>query len=411
METAALETDARPAVEPDLHPWRWRWATGLAHALVFGPVAFHLLYRSDSVRGPNLFPTHTEFAETAFDGLWHFGSPSQLWQVAAKGLDVVLPFDIRFGALIAALLFYAWFGIVVAEVLRPRRTGYGLGPAAALVVSLGLAMLESPAGLWGWGSFTGTGVFMPVYLPYAATTLASLAPNTLLVWEVARWTSGDLPKPLRWRIPALLLLASFAKPTLVPLLLVAVPLVVLIRSIRRRSGSGRERDGRPTMTSVLVLLVGPAIVLTLIQLLVTVRYVVNRGGWVFSPLTELRDLHVRFPFFWLIGLFPILALVVVGKRLFDDEAILLCSTGAVIGVVAALLLRREGTTYQGDVLQLSEAAFAMLMIFIPRRLIELRQRGELSTAAGATLLVVLSTYLVAGLMGWAWRTGLAYPGL
>lgn len=385
---------------------RWRAATGAAHALVFGPVAYGLLYR-DEVRGPNLFPTHTEFARTAFDGLWHFGSPSQLWQAAVKAFDVVLPSDLRFAALVAALVFYAFFGIAVAEVLRNRGAVGAPGPAVALGLSLVLAMLESPVGLWGWDRYTTTGIFMPIYLPYAATTLASLGPNVLLLREVARWMSGKLPPRSRWHITALLLLASFAKPTLVPLLLVVVPAVALIRAARPGSGDVQS----PSLRQVAGWFVLPGTVITLVQLLVTVRYVENRGGWVLSPLTELRDLHVQFPRFWWIALFPLVSIVLVRGRLLRDEAVLLAVAGAGVGVVAALLLRRTGTSYQGDVLQLSQAAFAMAMIFMPRRMIELWKRGSLSRPTAVILVLVLIPYLLAGLVGWAWRTGLAYPSL
>lgn len=393
-----------PAATPP-HLGRWRATTGLVHVLIFGPVAWNLLYGLPQGQ-PNLFPTHTAFAETAFDGLWHFGSPSQLWQAATKAIDVVLPGDIRFAALVAALVFYAFFGIAIAEVLRNRGAIGSVGPAAALGLSVVLAMLESPSGLWGWSGYMSTEPFLPLYLPFAATTLASLGPNVLLMWEVARWTSGEMPARERWHIGALLALASFAKPTLVPLLIVVVPALTIVRSRRADRAPHAPRLGEVARWLVL-----PGVAITLIQLLVTVRYVVNRGGWVLSPLTELHDLGADVPYFWLAVAFPLFALAVAGRRLLRDDAVLLGVLGAALGIVACLLLRRTGTSYQGDVLQLPEAALAMLMIFMPRRMIELWKRGELAPGQAVALIAGLVPYLVAGIFGWLWRLDVARPSL
>lgn len=404
---------APSAPGPAGRSWWWLGAVATIHVVVFGPVAYRGLYQTDDWVGSNLFPTHAAFAPHAFDAIWRPATPGYLWQATARLFGLPFGEDLRPGALLATLVFYALFGVAIFELYQRAPSGGPLlGPGAALGASVGLALLEVPAALSGWAN-TDERLFLPLYLPYSATTIGSLGLNVLVLWFVGDLVGGRLPDRRRKVLVALVVLAIVAKPTLMPLLVVAALVVSVIDDRRRRQGRSVAGSGRgPVLSDVVRLVVLPAAAITVLQFVTTVYKVQyegvfdGRGGWRWDPLVELRALDGLTPYFWLGLLFPLVAVLVVRGPLWEDQSVRLATIGIIVGIIASLLLTRSGTVYKGDVVQLPEAAMAMLVVFIPRRLLELRRINRLPVWAAAACLLALLPYVIAGAMSWSCHVGL-----
>lgn len=402
--------------------WAWWIGVGLLHALLFGPIAYRALYRGDDFVGPNLFPHHTWFSTFAFEDVWRPATPGYLFLFAARSVNEVLrSSDPRLGAVIATSFFYALFGVAIFEALRRTTSGEELMPrAGAAVGSVLIALLESPAALLGWTRYVAGDLFLPLYLPFAPTTIGSLGLNVLLMLEVGRLVDGTLPARSRWRVPVLVVLATIAKPTLSPLLMLVVVIVVVAE--RWTGASTVPFDRGRWMTKVrsvglLVLLPGLAVLIP--QYLATAYLVQyprpgfdDRGSWTFAPLAELRDLNALTVTFWLALVFPLVAVVLLRSRLWSDAPVRLALIAAAIGIGLALALERTGSSdWKGDMLQLPAAAVAVLMVFIPRRVYELFQRQQIARVPLIVLSLVLLPYLLAGMTSWSCHVGLGCPAL
>jgi hypothetical protein len=418
--------------------WGWWLVVGGIHALMFGPIAWRALYTNGpEFVGPNLFRAHTKFSTFVFDDWWRPATPGYLWQVSARtATEALRSTDPRVGAVIATTCFYALFGVAIFEVYRRvvDRRVTALAPWIAAAASVGIALLESPAALVGWTEFEHGRLFLPLYLPYAPTTIGSLGLNVLLLLYVGELIDGRLAGRRRWIVPVLAVLTTVAKPTLSPLLVAVIVGGWALASLRRRPDDGATPtvtaevddgvDGAGTTTrraprdwaSAMWLVVLPTVLVLIPQYYVTATKVQypgtaydDRGGWAIHPFQELRDLGALTVYFWIALLFPIVAFVLVRRGLWRDTAVRLAAVGTVIGIVAAILLARTGSVWKGDMLQLPEAAIAAMIVFMPRRLVELRRLGEVSVATFVVLAVVLSPYLVAGTMSWSCHVGLGCP--
>ncbi len=410
--------DAR---ERRLPVWGWWIIVGAVHVAVFGPLAFRAEYRRDEFVGPNLFRAHTIFTGFVFDDWWRPATPGYLWQVTARSFTELLrSTDLRLGGVIATCCFYALFGIAIFEVFRrvtlPIRP---LAPAWAAVASVVIALLESPAAIGGWSAFQEGRIFLPLYLPYAPTTIGSLGLNVLLLLLVSELIEGRLPRRRWWSVALIVVLATIAKPTMAPLLVAVVLGYAAIAGVSHRPRLGLEDDGggdRASWADLLRLVVLPAIIILIPQYLVTASKVQypgtaydDRGGWTIHPFAELRDLNGLTVLFWLALLFPIVAMVVARREMWRDAAIRVALLAAGIGLVGTVLLERTGSVWKGDMLQLPEAAIGLLLVFMPRRALDLRRAGLLGAAATVALLVALAPYVVAGTMSWSCHVGLGCP--
>ncbi len=404
---------------------------GAVHAIAFGPVAYRALYRSEDFEGPNLFQAHTVFTGYVFDGLWRPATPGYLWQVTARlATEATGSGDLRAGAVIASAAFSAFFGVAIYEVYRQSRDSVPpLVPVLAALASLAVAMFENPAALSGWSEFEQGRIFLPLYLPFAPTTIGSLALNVLVLLAVADLIDGRLTGRRRWRVPLLMVLATIGKPTLTPLIVAAISIAAiggfLIDRARGRSGPSASVPGGGTgllgaidpMTAVRLIVV-PGVAVLIPQFLVTATKVQypgsgydDRGGWRVHPLAELGDLNALTPYFWLVLVFPLAAFALTRTGLWRDTAVRIATAATALGIVAAMLLERTESIWKGDMLQLPGAAVAMLMVFIPRRVIELRRSGEVSALAFSVLALTLAPSLVAGVWSWSCRVGLGCPAI
>lgn len=400
--------------------WRWWALVALVHVVLFAPVAYRAEFDRSTFIGPNLFRAHTIFSGFVFADWWRPATPGYLWQVTARTFtELSRTGDLRVGAMIATWFFYGLFGVAIFEVYRRSDDEQkSVSWAVALVASVIIAMLESPAAFIGWKAFADGRLFMPLYLPFAPTTIGVLGINVFLLLTVAALLDGRLGREQRRWVPALVVISVVAKPTMVPLLVVVVLGYSVVAAGCRRPSLGLSAGpaGRPGWRSVVWLVAVPAVVVLLLQYLVTATKVQypgtgydDRGGWVFHPLSELRQLDGLTPLFWSVLVFPLVALVVARRAMWADTAVRLALLATAIGIAAAGLLERTGSTWKGDMLQLPEAAIALLMVFMPKRAWEMRRSGQLGAVAWSALVVCFVPYVVTGVASWGCRVGIGCP--
>lgn len=385
------------------------------HVAIFTYVAWRGTYRPSDFVGPDLFHRHGRLVSYAFTEWWRPLTPGYLYRFVAQTFNVLLgQSDELVGAVITCAIAYGVFGVALYETYRRTVAGTPLlSRRAAVGASVLVALLESPAALWGWTRFMSDGLFLPMYLPFVPTTLVSLGLNLFLLLAVSDLVTGRTRRDRRWVVPALVVAAALAKPTLIPVLAVAAVVVVWWddRERRRAGEASRLRD-------VIVLVVIPSVVIMALQLLVTIYKLEypaegwdDRGGWTILPFEELRALQALNVKFFLFLLFPIVALAVAGRRLLADRSVRLSVVATLVGLAMALLLSRTGSDYRGDMLQPLEAAMSIAIIVMIRRLIELRRAGELTVAGAVWCGLALAPYVAAGLTSYSCHVGLGCPAL
>ncbi|MEZ5321276.1 MAG: hypothetical protein R2698_04215 [Microthrixaceae bacterium] len=395
-------------------------AAGSIHALVWLPVVCRALFDPRHV-SPNLFPIHTRFTLYAFDDWWRPATPGYLWDFTTNLANRLIPgTDPRVGAAVTATAFFAAYGVVVFELLR-RRTDRStlLGPSWALTASLLVVLAESPAALAGWEGFTDRGgLFLPVQLWFAPTSIAVLALNLVAIQEVCDFLGGLIPRRHWWRVGALLVLTTLAKPTLTPLLVVAVPLVHIASSRCRLAG-----PDRPRIADVVGFVVLPTALILAAQTWVTVNKVVytgdqvdDRGGWHLNPGAELSHLGALRPLFWAVAILPLAAIAFGGARILRDRPVRLLVVASSLALAAAFLFERSRSEWKGDMLQLSVTAIGLLCFFSFRWWLERWSdavRRDRTTRKRLTpfvsLSVIVAIYVVSGVLRWSCHTGLGCP--
>jgi hypothetical protein len=396
--------------------WRWRFTVGAVHAALFSFVAYRGIFRPGEWVGPNLLDKHTALVPYAFESIWRPATPGYLFRFSSQAINELFGFsDIRIGALITCAIAYAVFGIALYETFRRTNPGRSLlTPSRAMVVSVAVALLESPAALWGWTRFSGDRFFLPLYLPFVPTTLVSLGINLFLMLAIASLVDGRLPAHRAKYLPVLVVVAAVAKPTLLPVLTFAALVVTAFddRSSRRLDPHAPRR-----LFDVIRFVAVPGAVVMGIQLYATVYKLDyaeagydDRGGWVLAPFRELRQLHALTPLFFAVFLLPVVALLLFRTRLLRDRSVLLVSVSMVPALAMALLLSRNGT-YKGDMLQPLEAAVSTALILVVRRLIELRRRGDLPWREVVASLLLLAPYVAAGVTSYGCHMGVGCPSL
>lgn len=400
--------------------WAWRAAVGVTHAIVFGFTAYRAEFHRSEILGPSLYRAHTIFTGFVFHDWWRPFTPGYLWQVTARVLtEASGTGDLRVGATIATSLFYGIFGVAIFEVFRRSVWNAPRIPSAwAFAASLVIAMLESPAAFAGWRAFVSGRIFLPLYLSYAPTTVGSLGLNVFLLLWVADLVDGRLsPRRQRW-LPALVALAAVAKPTMVPVTVVVVLGYALVATISRRSslGLGTGPDAPPGWIAVVRLVVLPAAAILIPQFVVTATKVQypgtgydDRGAWILHPLAELRDLNGLSPLFWVVLAFPLVALIFARRWTWTDTAVRFALLAAAIGIIASVLFERSGSHWKGDLLQLPQAAIALVLVFLPKRLIDGCRSGNINARTVAGLTIAFVPYVLAGTLSWTCRAGIACP--
>lgn len=392
--------------------WKWRGAVALIHGLILGSYAVNALFRPRMMY-PNLYIGHAGLIERSFSSPLEPGLAHFLWHGTSKlSTALVGAGDVRVGAAIVSVAAYMLFGVCLFEVFRQLDDG-PLSPLWATLASLGIALLETPAALQGWEAIVDPRTsFLALYLGFIPTSVASLGFNVLMVWFASRLLMGDLAATARRWLPPVVIAASLAKPNLVAPLTAAVAALSLVARYSTWSLWGMRLD-RDSFPSVLRLIVVPTVAVTIFQdYLIRYRnHEAIRGGWVLDPLSEMSDLGAFGWQFWLVLTFPIAAVVLLRRRLIGDVAVTISFGALLVGIVLSLLLARSNPTYQGDVLQLCQASAAMLMVFIPRRLVTLGRQGQVRPAVAVALTLVLIPYAVAGAATWRCQSGIVecYP--
>lgn len=396
--------------------WRWRGVVGITHLALFSFIAYRGIFRPGAWVGPNLMHKHTALVPYAFEHYWSAATPGFLFRATSQTANILLGVsDHRVGALVTCAISYAVFGIALYETFRRTNLGaWLLAPPWALLASVVVALLESPAALWGWTRFSDDRLFLPLYLPFVPTTLVSLGLNMFLMLAVASVVGGRMP-PRRARfVPLLVVTAAMAKPTLLPVLVFAAVVVAVFedRSRRRLDPHATRRLG-----AVMRLVALPAAVVLAIQLYTTVyllEYDIypydDRGGWSVVPFEELRRLRALTPLFFAALLLPVVALVIFRRRLLRDQSVLLVLVAMIPALAMALLLARNGT-YEGDMLQPLMATVATAVILILRRLIELRRDGDLAGWEVTVSALLLAPYVLAGATSYGCHIGVGCPSL
>lgn len=393
--------------------WRWRAAVALAHGLIFGPYVVNALFRPAFF--PSIYLGIAARIETTFTSPLDPGSAHFLWPGTAKLVNAVIgASDVRVGAAVVSIAAYMFFGVCLFEVFRQLDDG-PLLPSLAAAASIGIALLETPTSLLGWERITDPAtVFLALYMPFIPTSIASLGFNVLLVWFGSRLLLGQLPRRTRPWLPVLVVAAALAKPNLVaPLTGVLVVMSLWARyAARPVFGTLLDRDSFSAVGRLIVL---PAVAVTIFQdYLLRYRIADDIGGsWVINPLSEMRDLGAFSWQFWLVMLLPVVALLALRGRLLGDIAVVLSFGAFTVGLVASLLLARDNPYYQGDVLQLCQAATAMLVVFISRRVLTLFRRGQIRPVVVCVLTLALIPYVLAGAATWRCHSGLSecYPSV
>lgn len=371
----------------------------VVHAVVFAPVAYRFIYRGADQPGPNLFPAHIEFAKEELRA-WQAFAPESLWFFLVKAVNVVMPGSYEAAAFVVAVGFYAFFGVVLyalfSEVLEPSPRHRVL----AGTLSVAFALMESPTALLGWNRFGEGHLFLSLYIPFSATSLASLGVNVVLIWQVGRFLEGSLPRRRLWVIPALTVFAGIAKPNLVPMVLVVAPLYPLVTSWSVRP------DALKSAFRAFCLVTLPGAVSGVFQLLAILRYTPYTGGWRIAPLAELRDLDGMRPAFWTVLVAPAVVMLVYRRLVLSDAAVRVSLACSGIALVLSLVLERVGSPYRGDVLQLLQASIGVLYVFLGRQVLAVESDGRGSSGRRSWAYASFGFAVVAGLASWTYHVGL-----
>ncbi|MFN8050319.1 MAG: hypothetical protein U0Q22_02680 [Acidimicrobiales bacterium] len=381
---------------------RWIVVVAALHALVFGPVAFHALFRPGLVF-PNLWLWHAARIPDTFRTPLTPVQPHFGWHLFAKAIDVLLPgTDPRIAGTATSILASAGFGVALYVVFR--RTDDGrvlLRPAAAVGAGLALALMESPAALQGFQALASpTTRFVPLYYSFVPTTLAAMGLNVAMVWLTGLLVDGRLGSRARRFLPLLVVATAIAKPNLVPAIALVAPALAWVAA-RRGEGGPRQR-----VVDALRLVTLPAAIVTAFQFSILRWFspAYLTGGIAIRPMWELREFGGLGWQFWLICLFPLVALLLVRSPLLDVSVRV--SLGLfLVGLGASVIFARSGQTLYkgadgGDIIQLAGAGATVLLIFACRRVLILRREGRVSAAVLAVLALTLVPYLAAGVMTW-----------
>lgn len=402
MTDTTLEEPATARTTPPGLERGWLVTVAGLFVVVFGPVAYHALFRPASVF-PNLWLWHAAripetFREPLYPVQPHFG-----WHLFSKVIDPLLPgTDPRLAGTVTSMLASAGFGVALYVVFRRTDRGLPLlAPIGAIGASLAIAMMESPGALQGFEALTDPATrFVPLYYSFVPTTLAGMGLNVVLVWSTALLVDGRLA--LRWKrfLPLVVVVTAIAKPNLVPAIAIVAP--VLARFPARcglLADDGRVRDAVRLVTL-------PALAVTAFQFAILRWFSppVLTGGLSIRPMWELRQFGGLEWQFWAICLFPVVAIVLVRSPLFDSSVRVSLGLFAV-GMVASIIFARSGeTVYKGsvggDIIQMAGAGATVLLIFAVRRVLILRKEHRVSPVVVAVLALVLVPYLAAGVMTW-----------
>jgi hypothetical protein len=399
---------------PRLRPWGY--VAAAVHAVVFAPVILSALFRPTTMH-PSLWVWHAARIPETFHVPWrpvqaHFG-----WAAVSRLVDAVLPTsDPRIAGAIVSLAAAGGFGAALWFVFT--RTDQGrplLSPRLAVVASVVVALLEAPPAIQGWQALVNPDTsFVPLYFPFVPTTLAAMGLNVMAVWGAARVLDGSASRQLRRWLPLVVVAAAVAKPNVVPMLGVMAPVVALAVARGRVSEPGARRS----LVDILALVSAPAMAVTALQFVIITWFspAELQGTMDWRPFWEVRELGGFGWQFWLVGLLPVVAVVLLGRRLLVDKAVLLSVASFALALWIALMFARGGDTpwkgaVGGDIIQLAATTLAMVVIFTIRRLVVLRAAGQLRTVVAAIMVVVLLPYLAAGLSTWRCHSGLAecYP--
>ncbi len=400
-DTTTQDRTADQVRKPGIE-WPWVALVAGLHALVFGPVAYHALFRPALVF-PNLWVWHAaRIPDTFSDPLSpvqpHFG-----WHLFSRAIDVVVPgADPRIAGTITSILASAGFGAALYFVFR--RTDEGrplLAPVAAVIASLALAMMESPAALQGFDALASPATrFVPLYYSFVPTTLASMGLNVAMVWLTGLLVEDRLGPTMRRVLPPLVVVTAIAKPNLVPAIAIVAPALAWL------TARGAPRGQRRGVSDALRLVTLPAAAVTVFQFSILRWFSPSylTGGIAIRPMWELREFGGLGWQFWLICLFPVVALLLVRTPLLDASVQVALGL-FVVGLAASVVFARSGDTIYkgslgGDIIQLAGAGAAVLLIFGCRRVLVLRQEGRVSAPVLAILALVLVPYLAAGVATW-----------
>jgi len=419
MSGASAPIDLRqdaPGAAASRSEWRWRGVVGITHLAVFSFIAYRGIFRPGAWVGPNLMHKHTALVPYAFEHYWSAATPGFLFRAASEAVNILLgASDHRIGALVTCAISYAAFGIALYETFRRTNLGaWLLTPPWAMLASVVVALLESPAALWGWTRFSDDRLFLPLYLPFVPTTLVSLGLNLFLMLAVASVLGGRM-SPRRARlVPLLVVAAAVAKPTLLPVLVFAA---VAVASFEDRSRRRLDPHAPPRLGTVMRLVALPAAVVLAVQLYTTIyllEYDIypydDRGGWSLIPFEELRQLRALTPLFFAAFLLPVGALLIFRRRLLRDKSVLLVFVAMIPALAMALLLARNGT-FKGDMLQPLMTTVSTALILILRRLLELRRDGELAGWEVVVSGLLLAPYVLAGATSYGCHIGAGCPSL
>lgn len=392
-------------------------AVVLLHALVFAPVVLSALFRPRMVV-PNLWLGHAAMISETFRDPLSPNQPHFGWHLASRVVDVVLPgSDPRVAAAVVSIVAAAGLGAALYWILRHTDDGSELlSRWAAAGVSVAVALMESPAAIQGWEALlTPRSRFVPMYYSFVPTTPAAMGLNVALVWVSAQFVRGRLPARRRLLLPLLVVATAIVKPSLVPALAVVVPVCVLL--VRRtRLGLVDERHG--SVADAIRLVTVPAVLVLAFQFSIAIWLspADRTGGVELRPFWELGEMGGFGWQFWLVLLFPVVALALLRRRLLDDVAVLLGLGLFSVGLVATLLFARSGlTVYKGanggDILQLAAAGATVLLVYSIRRVIVLTRERSMSRTLAVVLALVLVPYLVAGVSTYRCQSGLVacYP--
>jgi len=371
----------------------------VVHAVVFAPVAYRLIYPGGEQVGPNLFPAHIGFAEEKLSA-WQAFAPESLWFALVRLVDVVLPGPIERAAFVVSVGFYAFFGVMLYALFNEALESSLRNRVFAGTLSVAFALMESPTVFLGWNRFAEGHLFLLLYIPFSATTLASLGVDVLLIWQVGRFLEGSLPRRRLWVIPALTVFAGIAKPNLVPMVLVVAPLYPLVTSWSVRPA---------VLASALrafCLVTLPGAVCGVFQLVAILRYTPYRGGWRIAPLAELRYLDGMRLAFWTALVAPALVMLAYRRLVLSNAAVRVSLACSGIALVLVLMLERVGSPYRGDALQLLQTSVAMVYVFLGRQVLAVESGGRGSRGRRSWAYASFGSAVVAGVASWTYHIGL-----
>lgn len=394
-EAAGRDPDP-PLVESS--PMRFRIAAFVLHVVAFAPLTCQALLRPTSWPGPNDFTKHaTIVVDLTFVHPPNPGPPYFIWHLLVKLVDPVAPGGRLHAAVVVTLAFAGLTGVVWFEVLRMRGpSGFRLSPRLALVGSLLLVCMETPAVLGGWERLR-TQVFVPLYAYHNGSGLAVRPFAALTVWFLtAACTAAPGSRRRRTAVrllPVVVLLTTFTRPSLLPPLIPATLLIGWWWA--RESGRSWWAVVGPFVRRAL----GPVVVLLAFQY-VTMASVIPeeyRISTVIRPFDNVIRFGAYRPTFWLVVLLPAAALLTWRRRLLADPHLQLLLVAAAIGVASLCVLSSSAPDRTGpEALWFVVTPMQLIVLFGARRVAELvatdwrpaDRFGARCTAAVAALFVV-----------------------